>query len=73
MKIKTNKNDTYSLKGLDIEHLEVLYSLLHHTILGSEGYPKYAADLAIVLEKFGVVPMCHVEVTGVEDVEITVS
>lgn len=70
MQIKTHKNDTYSIKGLDIEHLEVLYSLLHHVVLGTEGYPSKAADLAILLEKFGVVPMCNLEVTGVE---ITIS
>lgn len=66
MKIKTHKNDTYSIKGLDVEHLEVLYSLLHHTVLGSEGYSSKAADLAILLERFGVVPMCGFEVTGSE-------
>jgi len=70
MKIKTHKSDKYSIKGLDIEHLEVLYSLLYHTVLGTEGYASKAADLAILLEKFGVVPMCDVEVTGTE---ITIS
>ena len=66
MKIKTHKSVTYSLKGLDIEHLEVLYSLLHHTVLGSEGYSGKAADLAILLEGFGLAPVCGVELTGSE-------
>lgn len=64
MKIKTHKNDTFSIKGLDIEHLEVLYSLLCHTVLGTTGYANTAADLAILLEKFGVVPVCNIELTG---------
>lgn len=66
MKIKTYKNDKYSIKGLDIGHLEVVYSLLHHTVLGTEGYPSKAADLAILLERLGVVPVCNVKVTGTE-------
>jgi hypothetical protein len=66
MKIKTHKNDTYSIKGLDIEHLEVIYSLLHYTVLGTGGYSSKAADLAILLEKFGVVPVCNIELTGTE-------
>lgn len=64
MKIKTHRSDKYSIKGLDIEHLEVIYSLLHHTMLGVVGYPSKAADLAILLEGFGVVPVCNLEVTG---------
>lgn len=66
MKIKTHREGTYSIKGLDIGHLEVLYSLLHHTVLGTEGYPSKAADMAILLEKLAIVPMCNLEVTGTE-------
>jgi hypothetical protein len=63
MKIKQKSNGTFSIKDLDIKHLEVIYSLLYNTVLGTEGYAGAAADLAIELERFGVQNTCEPEIT----------
>lgn len=62
MKIKETKNG-YSLKGLKLEHLEVIYSLLNHVTLGYSGPARYAGDLAIALEAYGVQKTYEPELT----------
>ena len=65
MKIKETKDGLYTIKGLELAHLEVIYSLLYNVVLGTEGYPNKAADLAIMLEKFDITNTCEptIEIT----------
>ena len=63
MKIRQKSNGTYTISGLELEHLEVISSLLYNVVLGTEGYASKAADLAIELERFGVQNTCEPEIT----------
>lgn len=65
MKIKLKDNGTYTISGLELGHLEVLEGILNHVVLGTDGYADKAADLAIMLEQFGIENKCtpYLEIT----------
>lgn len=53
MKTKySKKTDTFTLKGLEPQHLEALYTLLNHTRLGDGMYEYAAFEMVQALEKF---------------------
>ena len=52
VKIKYNEaKDTYSLKGMSQEHMDILASLMTKVVLGQKGYAESAFELADAFEK----------------------
>lgn len=67
VKVKYNDiKETYSLKGLSYENMQVIQGILNQTVLGSDTYPNAAYEILQAIETEGFEP-CEVGFTFGDD------